>query len=156
MTKSGQFSTNYLKIIKPGTGSLVTLLDWLREAWIVRQYSNLDRILRQNIPSSSRSSFDNEGNLRAADIGITWEGSDTFLHGVRVIGPGAAELPGRHRLSTSTPYQPVREHIVCDMSTLRQPLVRLTCLEIPDAPLHKKDAKATDRRHTYNVSITSR
>ena len=43
--------------------------------------------------------IDNEGNLRAADIGITWEGSDTFLHGVRVVGPGAAKLPGGHRSS---------------------------------------------------------
>ena len=45
------------------------------------------------------------------------------------------ELPGRHRPSTSTPYQPVREHIACDMSTPRQPLVRPACLEVPDAPL---------------------
>ena len=28
-----------------------------------------------------------EGNLRAADIGITWEGNETFLHGVKVVGP---------------------------------------------------------------------
>ena len=81
--------------------------------------------------------IDNEGNIHATDIGITWEGSDTFLHGVRVVGPGAAELPGRHRPSTSTPYQPVREHIACDMSTPRQPLVRPACLEVPDTPLHR-------------------
>ena len=35
--------------------------------------------------------IDDRGNLRAADIGITWRGSDTFLHGVRVVGPDAAE-----------------------------------------------------------------
>ena len=29
--------------------------------------------------------IDNEGNLCAADFGITWEGSETFLHGVRVV-----------------------------------------------------------------------
>ena len=81
--------------------------------------------------------IDNEGNLRAADIGITWEGSDTFLHGVRVVGPGAAEQQGRHRPSTSTTYQLVREHIACDMSTPRQPLVRPACVEVPDAPLHR-------------------
>ena len=66
--------------------------------------------------------IDNEGNLRAADIGITWEGSETFLHGVRVVGPSAAELPVRPR---PTPYQ---EHIACDMSIPRQTLVR---------PLHR-------------------
>ena len=26
--------------------------------------------------------IDDRGNLRAADIGITWQGGDTFLHGV--------------------------------------------------------------------------
>ena len=88
-------------------------------------------------PIIQQDLIDNEGNLRAADIGITWEGSDTFLHGVRVIGADAAELPGRHRPSTSTPYQPVREHIVCNISTPRQPLVRPACLEVPDAPFHR-------------------
>ena len=54
---SGQFATSYLETIKPETGLLVTLLDWLREAWIVRRYSDLDRMLRQNIPSSNRTSL---------------------------------------------------------------------------------------------------
>ena len=70
------------------------------------------RIIQQDL-------IDNEGNLRATDIGITWEGSETFLLGVRVVGPSAAELPGRPRPSTSTPYQSVREHIACDMSISR-------------------------------------
>ena len=39
--------------------------------------------------------IDNEGNLRAKDIGITWEGSDTFLHGVRLVGSDAAKMPGQ-------------------------------------------------------------
>ena len=89
--------------------------------------------------------MNNEGNLRTADIGITWEGSDTFLHGVRVVGPGPTELPGTHRLSTSTPYQPVREHGVCDMSTPRQPLTQPVCLEVPDAPLHRQEGRQNYR-----------
>ena len=59
------------------------------------------------------------------------------LHGVRVVGPSAAELPGRPRPSTSITYQPVRKHIGCDMSIPRQPLDQPTCLEIPDTPLHR-------------------
>ena len=39
--------------------------------------------------------MDGDGNLRATDIGITWAGPDTFLHGVKVVGP-----------ATSTPHQP--------------------------------------------------
>ena len=30
--------------------------------------------------------IDSRGNLRATDIGITWQGSDAFLHGIRVAG----------------------------------------------------------------------
>ena len=81
--------------------------------------------------------IDNNGNLRATDIGITWAGSDTFLHGVKVVGPDVAGQPTRPQPATSTPYQPVRDHGGCDMSTPRQPPTLPTCLEIPDtcAPL---------------------
>ena len=101
----------------------------------------------------------NEGNLCAADIGITWEGSVTFLHGVRVVGPSAAGLPGRPRPSTSTPYQPVREHIECSMSTPRQPLVQPTCLETPDTPLCRNNQEGRQGyrpAHPYSASTISR
>ena len=41
--------------------------------------------------------IDTDGNLRAADIGITWQGSETFLHGVKVVGPHTAGSPSRRR-----------------------------------------------------------
>ena len=62
---------------------------------------------------------------------------DTFLHGVRVVGP--------ERPATSTPYQPVREHAACAMSTLRQPLGRPVCLGVPDAPLHRQEGRQNYR-----------
>ena len=96
-------------------------------------------------PIIQQDFMDNEGNLCATDIEITWEGSDTFLHGVLVVGPGPAELPGTHRPSTSTPYQPVREHGACDMSTPRQPLWQPVCLEVPDAPLHRHEGRQNCR-----------
>ena len=46
-----------------------------------------------------------EGNLRAADIGITWENNETFLHGVRVVGPGPPRPTGMGP-AMSIPYQP--------------------------------------------------
>ena len=46
-------------------------------------------------PIIQQDLIDNEGNLHAADIRITWEGSETFLHVVRVVGSSVAELPGR-------------------------------------------------------------
>ena len=50
--------------------------------------------------------MDEEGNLRAADIGITWENNETFLHGVRVVGPGPPRQTGMGP-AMSTPYQPI-------------------------------------------------
>ena len=83
--------------------------------------------------------IDNNGNLRATYIGITWAGSDTFLHGVKVVGPDVTGQPTRPRPAMSTPYQPVRDHGGCDMYTPRQPPTLPTCLEIPDmcAPLRQ-------------------
>ena len=89
-------------------------------------------IIRQDL-------IDSDGNLRATDIGITWEGSETFLHGVRVIGPDSTGLPMRPRPSTSTPFQPVREHGGCGMSTPRQRQMQPTCLETPDTPLRRNN-----------------
>ena len=79
--------------------------------------------------------IDSRGNLRATDIGITWQGSDTFLHGVRVAGPEEDIEDTRHRPAMSTPYPPVREHPSCGMSTPRHP--RPVCMEISETPTHR-------------------
>ena len=79
--------------------------------------------------------IDDKGNLRAADISMTWQGSDTLLYGLKVVGPNAAEPPLRPRPATSTPYVPVREHVSCHMST--PPPVQPSCLEVADRPLHR-------------------
>ena len=100
-------------------------------------------------PIISQELIDGEGNLRASDIGITWAGPDTFLHGVKVVGPAtstphqptghrpATSIP--YRPATSTPYQLVEEHSGCHMFTPRQPPTLPACLEIPDtsAPLRR-------------------
>ena len=81
--------------------------------------------------------IDSGGNLRAADIGITWQGSDTFLHGVKVVGPDTAGPPLRPQPATSTPYQPARECVSCDVSTPHHPPVPPTCSEISETPLRR-------------------
>ena len=43
------------------------------------------------------------GNLRAEDIGITWEDNETFLHGVRVVGSRLSRPTGQEP-AMSTPY----------------------------------------------------
>ena len=93
--------------------------------------------------------MDGDGNLRATDIGITWAGSDAFLHGVKVVGLATStpHQPTGPRPATSTPYQPatltpyqpVGDHGGCNMFTPRQPPTLPTNLDIPDtcAPLRR-------------------
>ena len=47
--------------------------------------------------------LDEDGNLRAADIGITWADNETFLHGVRVVGAKISRPTGQEPVM-STPY----------------------------------------------------
>ena len=75
--------------------------------------------------------LDEDGNLRATDIGITWEGNETFLHGVRVVGSGTPRPAGMGPVM-STPYQPTQEHDQENTSTTAQPPTPLT---VPDAEI---------------------
>ena len=54
-------------------------------------------------PKIQADMMDGEGNLHAADIGITWEGNETFLHGVKVVGPHFPR-PAGPGLIMSSPY----------------------------------------------------
>ena len=84
--------------------------------------------------------IDANGNLRAADIGITWHGLETFLHGVRVVGPRTARSPSRQQPTTSTPYILVREHAPCHMSS--SPPTHPSCVELPDPHCTPEDMVA--------------
>ena len=74
-------------------------------AEMVREYG-LTSTARRPQPVLREDVIDGDGNLRAADIGITWEDNETFLHGVRVVGPGPSGRPGM-RPAMSTPHQPM-------------------------------------------------
>ena len=50
-----------------------------------REYGS-SPVTTQSNPRIQADVLDGDGNLRAADIGITWEVNETFLHGVRVVG----------------------------------------------------------------------
>ena len=98
--------------------------------------------------------IDGGGNLRAEDIGITWQDGDTFLHGGRIAGrredmednhrrpATAAPYPpcpeeiedARRRPAMSTPYPQSREHLSGDASTPGFP--RPVCIEMSDTPAH--------------------
>ena len=111
--------------------------------------------------------IDGGGNLRAEDIGITWQDGDTFLHGVRIAGrrediednrprpatsapypPGREHMEdARHRPAMSTPYPPSREHPSCDMSTPRFP--RPVCIEMSDTHPHQHAAPRQEGRPSH-------
>ena len=48
--------------------------------------------------------LDGGGNLRAEDIGITWQDGYTFLHGVRIIGRRDNMEDNRQQPATAAPY----------------------------------------------------
>ena len=120
-----------------------------------RQYQQPREETRRPYPLIRPDLIDGTGNLRAEDIGITWQDGDTFLHGVRIAGrredmednrrrpamstpypPGREDMEDtRHRPAMSTPYPPGREHPSCDMLTPRFP--RPVCIEMSDIPTHR-------------------
>ena len=75
---------------------------------MVKEYGSPPETMRPH-PVIRTDMLDGDGNLRAADIGITWAGNETFLHGVRVVGPGPPRSAGIGP-AMSTPYQPARDH----------------------------------------------
>ena len=105
-------------------------------------------------PSIRPELLDARGNLRARDIGITWQDGDTFLHGVRITGqkddmednhrrpataapypPCPEELENaRRQPAMSTPYHQSHEHPPGGMSTPGFP--RPVCIEMSDTPAH--------------------
>ena len=88
--------------------------------------------------------IDADGNLWAADICITWQGSETFLHGVKVVGPCTARSPSRQQPTTSTPYMLVREHAPCHMSS--PPPNQPSCVELSEPHVHRP---SHDNRQGY-------
>ena len=120
--------------------------------------------------------IDGRGNLRAEDIGITWQDGDTFLYGVRVAGrredmednrrrpamsapypPGREDIEDtRHRPAMSTPYPPSREHATCrhQDSHVRCALRYLTHPHTNTPHRARRDVLVIDRRHPYSSSTT--
>ena len=98
--------------------------------------------------------LDGGGNLRARDIGITWQDGDTFLHGVRITGQRDDMEDNRRRPATAAPYPPCQEELE---NARRQPAMstpyqqshghppgsmstpgfpRPVCIEMSDTPAH--------------------
>ena len=71
-------------------------------------------------PTIQADVMDGDGNLRAADIGITWEGNETFLHGVKVVGPQFPRPVGPGPVM-STPYPQEDKEDRSNSSTTAQP-----------------------------------
>ena len=71
---------------------------------MVKEYGSSPAATRPyGAPKMQTDVLDEDGNLRAADIGITWADNETFLHGVRVVGTRIPRPTG-HEPVMSTPY----------------------------------------------------
>ena len=100
---------------------------------MVKEYGSPPALTRPH-PVIRTDVLDEDGNLRGADIGITWAGNETFLHGVRVVGPGPPR-PSGIGPAMSTLYQPTRDHDMENRSTSTQPPTPSTPLTVPDAEI---------------------
>ena len=120
-------------------------------------------------PRIRQELLDAGGNLRARDIGISWQDGETFLHGVRITGqeddreddrprparaapypPCPEELEdARRQPAMSTPYQQNHEHPPSGMSTPGFP--RSACMEMSDTPTRhfavpRQEGRPTNRQ----------
>ena len=77
--------------------ALTDLSEIVREYGLASSHRRPQPVLREDV-------VDRDGNLRGADIGITWDDNETFLHGVRVVRPDSSRQPGM-RPAMSTPHQ---------------------------------------------------
>ena len=100
---------------------------------MVKEYGSPPATMRPH-PVIRTEVLDEDGNLRAADIGVTWAGNETFLHRVRVVGPGPPRPVGIGP-AMSMPYQPTRDHDRENTSTMAQPPTPSTPITVPDAEI---------------------
>ena len=105
-------------------------------------------------PRTRPELLDARGNLRARDIGITWQDGDTFLHGVRITGQRDDMEDNHRRTATAAPYPPCPEELEyarrqpvmstpCQQShghpsgdTSTPGFPRPVCIEMSDTPAH--------------------
>ena len=121
-TATGCLNEDIVNMIKTLNGAIAALsrdtaciqkaYEQLRSENVARDrtLADLSKIVRENglSPTNRRPQLvlqedvmDGDGNLRGADIGITWEDNKTFLHGVRVVGPDPSRRPSmRPAMST--------------------------------------------------------
>ena len=118
-------------------------------------------------PSIRSELLDARGNLRAQDIGITWQDGDTFLHGVRIVGRNDDIGDNHRRPATvkpypscpqqqedarrqpvmSTPYHQSHGHPPNDVSPPGFP--RPVCIEMSDKPIHNFAGPRQEGRPTH-------
>ena len=90
----------------------------VRQSLEGRQSQQAQEETRRPHPIIRPELIDGGGNLRAEDIGITWQDGDTFLHVVRIAGRREEMESNRPRPATSAPYPPRREDIHVHVGTI--------------------------------------
>ena len=118
-------------------------------------------------PHIRQELLDAEGNLRAQDIGISWQDGETFLHGVRIMGQRDAREEGPSSTGDSGTIPVVSEGSrgrlppTGDVDTV--PTESRTTARVhrdvghTGTPLRRaharKDVPAIDRQHPYSGLI---
>ena len=123
-------------------------------AEMVREYG-LTSTARRPQPVLREDVIDGDGNLRAADIGITWEDNETFLHGVRVVGPGPSGRPGM-RPAMLTPHQPMGGRRQDDSTSTAHQQTRpvMSTPYLPTLGRDRDDSPSTVHQQTRPVMST--
>ena len=175
-TTTGCLNEDIVNMIKTLNGAIAALsrdtaciqkaYEQLRSENVARDrtLADLSKIVREYglSPTNGRSQpvlredvIDGDGNLRAADIGITWEDNETFLHGVRVVGPGPSGRPGM-RPAMSTPQQPMggRRRDDSPSTTHQQTRPVMSTLYLPTLGQDRDDSPSTVHQQTRPVMST--
>ena len=138
---SGQTQVRYIgrdhpiRVIQPGTTRTRSAMvrEYGSSPEATRPYGRSQGTTRPH-PTIPADVMDGEGNLRAADIGITWEGNETFLHGVKVVGPQFSRPAGPGPIM-STPYPPGDDEDRRNWSMTAQPSTPST--PVTDGHVHR-------------------
>ena len=123
--------------------ALTYLSDIVREYGLASSHRRPQSVLREDV-------VDGDGNLRGADIGITWDDNETFLHGVRVVRPDSSRQPGM-RPAMSTPHQLLGGRDRDDLpSTVRQ-----QTRPVMSTPYRSMEGQDRDLRTSSTRPLTS-
>ena len=124
---------------------------------VVREYSSSPATRRPH-PVIQSNVMDEDGNLRTTDIGITWAGNETFLHGVRVVGPGPTRPAGMGPVNAISTVTRTRPGVFAHNDTTTDTVITINSLwtrRFSNAIPHTRYVRGIDRLPPFKDSTTN-